>query len=506
MAKKILIIDDIPVSAQMDPYLAPFGFEIEQVTKTESAERKIADFGPDLILLDLHFDDDEVGAERTTGGAFHTVLRQRFPHIPVLIFSTRPSKNEIPAEAFDIKPLGILSKPDLESEGWAPEFARRLDRAIAEHGRKTDDYTRELGFPVGQTKAMLEFARRLSLAAPSHKNILLRGETGTGKEIAARAIHRASGRKGEFIVARIAAVPQELVLAALFGHAENALPNTSVASTGLLEAARDGTLFIDEVGELSLEAQTALVACLDRQAHADAAATGVPSGHLRIVTATQHDLNELTATGAFRRDLKDRIAEVELALAPLRNRLEDIPALFFQVIDDFNSGAAVPVSRRLRPETLAKLSAYNWPGNIREFRNVLTSALMWTQNEILMPEDIDFEVIPDPKSVSNNTFDKKYEPETTIELEARLLVDGFFAKLESVEQGPERYEIYKDLPKYMLRPVNEKIFSVLRERMGDVRLQQVELGQYLFGDYNTAKTWDRVRGYVSQNKAWPLNR
>ncbi|WP_291208681.1 sigma 54-interacting transcriptional regulator [Hyphomonas sp.] len=506
MGKKILVVDDVPVSAQMEPYLAPFGFEIEQVTKTEGAERKVEEFDPDLILLDLHFDDDEVGARRTTGGAFHTVLRQRFPHIPVLIFSTRPANNEIPAETFELRPLAIVSKPDLESENWAPEFARRLDRAIAEFGRKADDYTHQLGFPVGQTEAMLEFARRLSLAAPSHKSILLRGETGTGKEIAARAIHRASGRSGEFVVARIAALPKDLMLASLFGHPAGAMRSVSVAGSGLLNTARNGTLFIDEVGDLTIEAQAALIACLDQQTEQDSSNQGAKPSDARIVSGTQHDLNEQFATGGFRRDLKDRLAEFELSLPPLRHRLQDIPALFSQIVEEFNSSAPMPVSPQLRPETLAKLSAHDWPGNIREFRNVLTSALMWTQNEILMPEDIDFEVIPYPKPVSNNAIDERNEPQTTIELEARLVVDGLFAKLDSMEQGPERYEFYKDLPKYMLRPVNEKIFSVLRERLGNVRLQQIELGQYLFGDRNTAQTWDRVRGYVSQNKAWPLNR
>jgi DNA-binding NtrC family response regulator len=506
MARKILIIDDVPVSAQMEPYLAPFGFEIEQVTKTEEAQRKVAEFGPDLILLDLHFDDDEVGAQRTTGGAFHTVLRERFPDIPVVIFSTRPSQNEIPAEAFDIKPLAILSKPNLESEEWAPKFAQRLDRAIALHGRTAEDYSRELGFPVGQTEAMLEFARKLVRAAPSDKSVLLRGETGTAKETAARAIHRVSGRPGKFIVARIAALPQDYILAALFGDGQVAPGTADAPSSGLLAAARNGTLFIDEVGELSPEAQAALVACLDNRDYADQAAPGAHFNTVRIISATQHDLNERIAAGTFRRDLKDRLAQVELTMMPLRDRLEDIPALFTQTVEEFNASASMPVSSQLRPETLAKLKTHDWPGNVREFRNVLTSALIWTQNEILMPEDIDFEAVPVRQPSQKNPVETEEEAEVSVEMQTRLVVDGLFAQIDSTEQGPERYKLYRDTPKHMLQPVTQKIFSILRERKGMDRLQQVELGDYLFGDQATQATWDRVRGFVSQNKAWPMNR
>ena len=506
MTRKVLIIDDVPISAQMEPYLAPLGFSIKQLATTEGAEEQVALIAPDIILLDLHFDDDEVGATRTTGGAFHTLLRQLFPDIPVLIFSTRPADNSIPAEAFDIKPLGSIRKPDLEAGGWAEDFAQRLSRTIQDHGRKGQDYSQDFGFLIGESAPMREFARRLAIAAPTGRNILLRGEAGTGKELAARGIHKASGRTGKFVVARIATLPPDLISAALFGHDKQAFPSARSASAGMIADATGGTLFLDEIGDLPIEAQAALSGFLANRRKPSGDYKPAESADVRIVSATQFDRSELVDPSRFRRDLLDQLAEAELSLPLLRERMEDIPALFARTVEEFNATASIPASLHLRPETLSQLSAYDWPGNIREFRNVLASALMWTHNEILMPDDIDFDIVPIPNSIPTEDASGAESTPSPVELTTLDLAEGHFRDLEITDVGEARYKKYKDISKHLLVAVNEKIFAALRERLKRDRLNQNELSAYLFGDNHADENWEKVRGYVSQNKAWPSKR
>lgn len=506
MTRKVLIIDDVPISKQMEPYLAPLGFSINQLATTEGAEEQVALTAPDIILLDLHFDDDEVGAMRTTGGAFHTQLRKRFPDIPVLIFSTRPADNSIPAEAFDIKPLGSISKPDLEAGNWAEEFAQRLNRTIQDHGRKAKDYSKDFGFLIGENAPMREFARRLSIAAPSGRNILLRGEAGTGKELAALGMHKASGCSGKFVVARIAMLPPDLILAALFGHDSQAFPSALSASDGMIADAKGGTLFLDEIGDLPVEAQAALSAFLADRGQPLDDQQSAPSGEVRVVSATQFDPSELVDRSKFRRDLLDHLAEIELSLPPLRERKEDIPALFRRTVEEVNATASIPASLHLRPETLSKLSAHDWPGNIREFRNVLVSSIMWTHNEILMPEDIDFDKVPLSDASSTIDLDAAEGAPSPVELTTRDLAEAVFRTLGAIEEGDERYNHYKEMHKYLLPRVNEMIFDTMSKRLKTRDLKQTVVGEYLYGNTLTQKIWERIRGFVNQNNGWPLNR
>jgi DNA-binding NtrC family response regulator len=213
----------------------------------------------------------------------------------------------------------------------------------------------------------------------------------------------------------------------------------------MIADATGGTLFLDEIGDLPNEAQAALSGFLaDREKPA-----GVPqraqSADVRIVAATQFDLSDLVDHKRFRRDLLDQLAEAELSLPALRERREDIPALFTRTVEEFNATSAIPASLHLRPETLTRLSAYDWPGNIREFRNVLASALMWTHNEILMPEDIEFDIVPMPDAVPTEGASGGVVEPSPVELTTRDLADGLFTLLENAAQGEIRYKQFKAL-------------------------------------------------------------
>jgi DNA-binding NtrC family response regulator len=463
---KILIIDDVLCKPLMEQHLGPRGFVFDQVLRAADAERRIETFKPDLVLLDLHFPDDTVNAKRTTGGRLHENLRGRFPGLPVAIFSTRPADTAIPAEAFDSQPLAILAKPDFKKLGWGEDFAARLTRVLDTHRRTAEELGRDLGFVVGQTPAMLEFARRLETAARTGDNLLLRGETGTGKTLAAEAAHRLSGRSGSFVTIRPAALPPQRVAADLAKSFSKAVGGTLC-------------LIAEDLPE---DVQTVLLGLLD-----------VPSGDVRIITSIGSD--PATAIG-LRSDLLTRLRTLELALPPLRERLDDIPELFARAVESFNAQPKLHARPVLRPETLSKLRTYDWPGNIRELEAVLRQGLTFTRNDVLMPEDVDFDL---PLATPPGTRPAGQ----AVASQESDLAGAAAADIESIPQGQARYNAFKAVPKFLLPDVTERIVAQIYEKMPPgKRVKQSELAFYFFGDNDGERHIDTVRRFVSTNKCW----
>jgi DNA-binding NtrC family response regulator len=463
---KILIIDDVRCKPLMEQHLGPRGFVFDQVLNAADAVPRIEKFKPDLVLLDLHFPNDALDANRTTGGRLHKDLRERFPSLPVAIFSTRPADTAIPAEAFDSQPLAILAKPDFNQPGWDEDFAARLTRVLEAHRRTAEELGRDLGFVVGRTPAMLEFARRLETAARTSDNLLLRGETGTGKTLGAEAAHRLSERTGSFVTIRPASLPPRRVAADL--------ANSFAKAVG-------GTLCL-MAEDLPDDAQTALLGLLD-----------APPGDLRIITSIGS--GPATVAG-LRSDLLTRLRGLELALPPLRERLDDIPELFVRAVESFNAQAEIHVRPILRPETLSKLRTNDWPGNIRELEAVLRQALTFTRNDVLMPEDVDFDLslATPPITLPAGEAVASQEPD---------LAKAAAADVESIPQGQARYNAFKALPRFLLQDVTARIGAQLAVRIGPgKRIKQSEYAFYFFGETDGARHIDTVRRFMSTNKCW----
>jgi two-component system nitrogen regulation response regulator GlnG len=457
---KILIIDDVRCKPLMEQHLGPRGFVFDQVLRATDAERRIETFKPDLVLLDLHFPDDAVNANSTTGGRLYKDLVKRFPGLAVAIFSTRPADTTIPKEAFDSNPLASLVKPDFNQPGWDKDFAARLTRVLDTHRRTAEKLGRDLGFVVGQTPAMLEFARRLETAARTGDNLLLRGETGTGKTLAAEAAHRLSGRSGSFVTVRPASLPPQRVAADL---------------TKSFAKCVGGTLCL-MAEDLPDYAETALLGLLD-----------TPPGDVRIITS----IGSGPAVGAgLRSNLLTRLRGFELALPPLRERLEDIPELFARSVESFNAQAEIQVRPILRPETLSKLRTYDWPGNIRELEAVLRQALTFTRNDVLMPDDIDFDL----------PFERPTGPSAAPE--EQNLADAGFARLEALQEGDARWKEFTKMPKFLAQPTVFRIVETLRNRHGIAHIKQDGVAEYFYGNNATETHRGRVRHYLSSKELW----
>ncbi len=218
---------------------------------------------------------------------------------------------------------------------------------------------------LGGSAAMREVISTVQKVAPTKGTVLIQGETGTGKEVAARAIHAGSGRKGELVVFDCGAASHGVIASELFGHVKGAFTDARSDRTGAAVDADGGTLFLDEIGELDLGLQASLLRLLENQEVKPVGGSRSRKVDVRLVAATNRDLQAEVNAGRFRQDLLFRLAVVTVVLPPLRERLDDLPLLARKLLDD------AQLSLELHDETLAILRSYTWPGNVRELKNVL---------------------------------------------------------------------------------------------------------------------------------------
>src|SRR5262245_15111289 len=240
---------------------------------------------------------------------------------------------------------------------------------------------------IGASKPMRELFDQIAMAARATSNVLLTGESGTGKELVARAIHDASGLNGDLVPVNCAAIPSELIESEFFGHTGGAFTGAKGARAGLFEAADDGTIFLDEIGELPLSMQPKLLRVLQEGTVRRIGADYERPVKVRVVVATNRDLENEVQSGNFREDLYWRLNVIQLNLPPLRKRPFDIPLLIEHFIAKYaEASGALPIE--VSAEALAILMAYAWPGNVRELENVIERAVALNAGGPLLPDDL----------------------------------------------------------------------------------------------------------------------
>ncbi len=269
----------------------------------------------------------------------------------------------------------------------ALDNARRLQWLEQENQRLTTEVRQEQSL-VGEGTRMKEIFQFLARVAPTESTVLIEGESGTGKELAARALYRNSHRANkQFVAINCAAIPETLLESDLFGHERGAFTGAAVLKKGRLEVADGGVVFLDEIGELAPALQVKLLRVLQEREFERVGGTHPIKVDIRLIAATNRDLNEAVRTGEFRQDLYYRLAVVKLTMPPLREHREDIPMLtrhFVQKYAKRSKVKAKPVSR----EAMAALVNYEWPGNVRELENAIERALVMGSSDIVLPEDL----------------------------------------------------------------------------------------------------------------------
>src|SRR6202453_2922253 len=249
-------------------------------------------------------------------------------------------------------------------------------------GQLTHTRTLATGEMVGESEALKSVLQEIKLVAPTDSTVLILGETGTGKELVARAIHKLSNRSQRpFIRVNCAAIPSSLIISELFGHEKGAFTGALQRRQGRFEAAHGGTIFLDEIGELPMETQIALLRVIQEREFERVGSSHPISVDVRIIAATNRDLEAAVTAGTFRQDMFYRLNVFPILVPSLRERLDDIPLLVEHLVERYAQKAGKTI-RVIRMNTIDILQAYDWPGNIRELQNVVERAVILAEGEV----------------------------------------------------------------------------------------------------------------------------
>ncbi len=374
-APRLLIVDDdVELCALLELRFCAKGFEVAVAHDVQSAVARLGRSAIDVILLDLRLG-------REDGFDVLREARQRCPEVAVILLTAHGSV-ETAVLAMRGGAFGYLLKPFsdhelLQNVEHAVE-ASRLRREVRGLRRIVGDAAGQ-DTMVGASPAIREVRDVLSRLAPTDATVLLLGESGTGKELAARTLHTLSTRRaGPFVAVNCAALTPTLLESTLFGHLKGAFTGAGEARDGLFAAARKGTLFLDEVGEASLDVQAKLLRVLETRKFCRVGATKEEETDARIVTATNRDLRVEVSEKRFREDLFYRLFVVPVSMPPLRERVEDVPLLAELFLERAAARHKRPTPA-LGPEALAALSSHTWPGNVRELANAMEAAVLLTR-------------------------------------------------------------------------------------------------------------------------------
>ena len=382
--ESLLLIDDEPnLRKVLGKLLEVEGFEVKTAGNADEGERLMANYPFRVVVTDM----------RMPGRSGLQLLQEKksaYPNIEFIVLTAYGNVQD-GVQAMKDGAYDYLVKGDNDEE--LPLVARRACEKAMLKERVNDLQTQlasKSGFQhiVGTSEKIKEATRLAAKVAATDVRVLLVGETGTGKELFAEAIHRSSPRsKKSFKAINCAAIPQELQESELFGHVKGAFTGANFQKAGLFEAAHRGTLFLDEVGEMHLDLQSKLLRTLENLTIRKIGGQEEIPVDVRIIAATNRDLYQDIHTGQFRSDLFYRLNTFAIALPPLRERPEDIPLLARYFIQEFNQRLQREV-QGIASEYEAALLDHEWPGNIRELRNTIERSMVLTEGAWLMPETL----------------------------------------------------------------------------------------------------------------------
>jgi DNA-binding NtrC family response regulator len=379
---KILVVDDEPeIRSLLAAVLQSKGYEVVTAADGEAALQQVPRERPAVILMDLTM-------PRMGGLDALPEIKRLDPEVPVII-CTAHADLATAVRAMKLGAYDYLTKPfDVEL------LALTLERALERNQLRSriDELKRQgpgssLAERMGGSSAIAQVIQQVSQVAESNFTVLVQGETGTGKELVARAIHHQSPRRqAPFVAVDCGAIPETLVESELFGHERGAFTGAQAKREGHFQLAKGGTLFLDEIGNVPLATQAKLLRALEqREIHPLGSARAV-AVDARIIAATNTELEEGVKTGRFRADLYYRLSEFTITLPPLRSRREDITHLAQRFLDEVSMELRRPV-RRVSDEAMQALLRHDWPGNVRELKNVIRKAALLA-TDVVTPEHI----------------------------------------------------------------------------------------------------------------------
>ncbi|MEX1041948.1 MAG: sigma-54 dependent transcriptional regulator [Pirellulaceae bacterium] len=443
-ARLLLVDDDRHILESMGSWLNDLGYEVDLAATLTEALTQIDAMNYDLVLADVRLGDAD-GFE---------VLRHCRLHRPntTVIMITGYGTVETGIEALREGAFDLLTKPLIDEElELAIDRALSQRKVIQENQTLKDQLDLRFGLEniVGHDHRMLRIFDMIDSVADTRASVLITGESGTGKSLLARAIHRRSNRRDQpFIEVACGALPEALLESELFGHVAGAFTGATGNRIGKFKQADGGTIFLDEIGTAPAAMQVKLLRVLQELQFEAVGGTDTINVDTRVILATNEDLTAQVAAGSFRQDLYYRVNVINLELPPLRERMSDIPRLTGHFLDEVRNETGRQV-RGFTPEALAALQRYRWPGNVRELQNVVERAVLLCKHEEITPADLPPSIASGaPVSVNRDrgtTLKEALEgPERQIILD--VLDSNGWNRNETAEQlGINRTTLYKKM-------------------------------------------------------------
>ncbi len=382
---KVLVVEDDPAMRDLlVEELTDEGFDVLSAANGRAGVDMVLTHPVDLVITDLRMPDvdgfDLIRDVQATRQAPHIVMITAFGSIETAIKAVKLGAFDYITKPFEFEELILAADKALKD--------RKLHRHI-EHLQREVEGKYRFGNIIGESQAMQEVLGLVTRISTSDAFVLITGESGTGKELIARAIHYNSARASNaFVAVNLAAVPAQLIESELFGHKKGAFTDAHADRDGLFRQADGGTLFLDEVGELAPELQAKLLRVLQEQEIRPVGATKVERVDVRVVAATNKDLEEMMAQGEFREDLYYRLNVIDVRLPPLRNRADDILPIAEHLLRQQAGKTGSPTPIALSPEAQRVLLSYRWPGNVRELQNTVERGIALCSGGIIEPTDL----------------------------------------------------------------------------------------------------------------------
>jgi nitrogen regulation protein NR(I) len=385
MNKVLIIDDDDNLRASFERLLTHEGYSVITAPSAEAGIKRLAGDLPDLVVLDMQMPG--MGGLEAFG-----IIHRMEPKLPVIIMTaygtTETAIETIKQGAFDyiLKPFDIPSL--LKVIGQAVDAGRFMRQPVRMDAGLDDGFTFEGESIVGKSPAMQDVYKTIGRVSASDATVLIRGESGTGKELVARAVYQYSARAGKpFIVINCVAIPETLLESELFGYEKGAFTGAGARKIGKIEQANGGTVFLDEIGDMPAGLQSKILRLLQEKSIERIGGRETIPVDVRIIAATNRDLEKAMEEGHFREDIYFRLKVVSVYLPSLRERDGDIPLLarYFMARYAMESGMANP---GLTDDALAALCAYSWPGNVRELANVIRKIMIFNRGNAVSRDDV----------------------------------------------------------------------------------------------------------------------